>query len=221
MSIFESQEKEVLIPGPQGQLQAVIQAGKAIDSPRFDDQQVVIVCHPHPLMEGSMHNKVVHTCCRTFRDLGVKSVRFNFRGVEKSEGEYADGIGETEDLLAVVNWVQKEVPGAHCYIAGFSFGSFVATNGVKKLFDQGSAVDGLIAIAPPVSRMDFDQFLPMPLKTLVIMGEADEVVDPQVVFDWCAKDEENLHLVKMAETSHFFHGKLTQLKSIVTDYLDK
>lgn len=221
MSIFESQEKEIMIPGPQGQLQAIIQSGRSVDSPSFDDQQIAIVCHPHPLMEGSMHNKVVHTSCRSFRDLGVKTVRFNFRGVEKSEGEYAEGIGETEDLLAIVAWAEREVPGAHFYIAGFSFGSFVATNGVKQLVEQNQPVDGLIAIAPPVSRMNFDQFLPMPINALVVMGEADEVVDPQMVFDWCARDQVNLQLEKMVDTSHFFHGKLTQLKAIVTDFLSK
>ena len=219
-SLFTTQEQEVFISGPDGQLQAITQLGREIADTKFDENQFVIVCHPHPLMQGTMNNKVVHTCCRAFRDLGVKTVRFNFRGVEKSEGSYAEGIGETDDLFAVIEWCKSLNPNAHFYLAGFSFGSFVATNAAQQFAQKGFELDGLIAVAPPVPRMGFANLLPLSVRTLVVMGEEDEVVEPVSVYDWCAQDPEHIQLEKVADTTHFFHGKLTQLKSLVTDFIN-
>ena len=97
-------------------------------------EQVAIVCHPHSLMGGSMNNKVVHTVARTHRDRGHPVVRFNFRGVGESEGEYDAGIGEGDDLLAVMAWIKHCFPAAQIWLAGFSFGSFVAANATRCAF---------------------------------------------------------------------------------------
>ena len=143
MSLFENREKEIIIPGPEGDLQAVIQGPSSTDS-AVSEQVFAIVCHPHPLMGGTMNNKVVHTMCRGVRDLGIKNIRFNFRGVERSQGAYAEGVGEVEDLLAIVRWCQDISADARFIIAGFSFGSYVAARSMVELRERKITIDALV-----------------------------------------------------------------------------
>jgi len=222
MPDFENKEKEIFIPGPVGRLQLVTQAGSLTDPPDALQQNheslIAVICHPHPQMGGTMNNKVVHTLCRTFRDMGVDNLRFNFRGVEASEGEYDNAVGETEDLLAIIHWCLQINPNARFILAGFSFGSFVAANGAKKLWqDNPNQLVDLILVAPPVPRMDFAELTPLPFNCLVVQGTEDEVVPAQSVYDWCEQNSARVQLEKLEGASHFFHGKLTVLKKIVSD----
>lgn len=207
-------ESQHHIPGPAGRLEAVVTEVES-DSPEC----FAVIGHPHPLMGGTMQNKVVHTVARALRDLGIPSIRFNFRGTGKSEGSYDEGRGETDDFLAAVAWGREQWPEAKLICAGFSFGSYVAANAARQLQEQGEAVDRLILIAPPVERMAFAEMAPFPMPTLVIQGEEDDVVAPETVYEWIDHRQPTVHLERVAGTGHFFHGCLPELKGLIQQYL--
>jgi alpha/beta superfamily hydrolase len=194
------------LPGPAGALEV------AVDFPDAADARsgYAIVCHPHPLEGGTMHNKVVTMSARSLRELGLTTVRFNFRGVGASEGTYDNGRGETLDLLAVAQWAQQARPQQTLWLAGFSFGAWISLLGARHLPTQQ-----VISIAPPAGRWDFSAVLPPACPWLVIQGEADDVVVPQAVYDWLDKLEASPTLVKMPDTDHFFHRRLMDLRGAI------
>ncbi|MBN8742601.1 MAG: alpha/beta hydrolase [Lysobacterales bacterium 69-70] len=193
------------LPGPAGLLETLVEL------PEQDARRgTAVICHPHPLHGGTMHNKVVTMLSRSLVELGLATVRFNFRGVGASAGSYDDGNGETDDLRAVVDWVRRERPDDALWLAGFSFGSYVALRAAAALAPQQ-----LIQIAPPVGRWAFEKIALPDCPWLIVQGEADEVVDPAAVFAWAANLPKNAQLVRMAETSHFFHRRLMDLRGAV------
>ncbi len=203
---FPPSDASLLLPGPAGVLEAIVEhpeAGTARNG-------VAVLCHPHPLHEGTMHNKVVTMLARSLRELGLATLRFNFRGVGESTGSYDDARGETLDLLAVCEWLGKVRPGAELWLGGFSFGSYVALLGARHL-----PVRQMISIAPPVGRWDFSAAIAPACPWLVIQGEDDEVVDPQAVFDWIEAMPEKPALVRMPETGHYFHRRMMDLRGAV------
>ena len=111
----------VTIPGPAGDIEAVVETPEGAAPAAF-----AVVCHPHPLFGGTLDNKVVHTLARTFQELGAPTIRFNFRGVGRSAGSFANGAGESEDASAVIEWGRARWPGASLWLAGFSFGGAIA-----------------------------------------------------------------------------------------------
>ncbi len=197
----------VMLPGPAGALEV------AVDLPGADDAAalpvVAIVCHPLSTEGGTMHNKVVTMAARALRELGVTTVRFNFRGVGASAGSFDDGAGEQDDLRVVAAWVRGQRPGAALWLAGFSFGAYVSLRASASIGPQA-----LISIAPPVGRWDFSG-VRSPTRWLVIQGEQDEIVDPQAVYTWLATRPEDPVLVRMPDTSHFFHRKLIDLRGAI------
>lgn len=169
-----------------------------------------VVCHPHPQHGGTMANKVVTTLARAYRDLGVSVVRFNFRGVGRSEGAFDRAVGEIDDLLAVQSWVDAQYPGATQLLAGFSFGSAVAAGAVYRTPVE---VAHLTLVAPPVERYDYDRGGRFPCPVCIAQGEEDDVVVPGGVFDWYENGlRSTRRLLRYADTGHFFHGRLTELK---------
>jgi len=159
---------------------------------------------------GTMRNKVVTMLERSLRELGLTTLRFNFRGVGASQGSYNDGIGESDDLLALASWVQRSRPRDALWLAGFSFGAYVAARAAPHV-----PVRQMISVAPPVERYDFAS-LPSPLcPWLVIQGESDEVVEPQAVYAWVATQPEPPTLVRLPDTGHFFHRRLMDLRGAV------
>ena len=184
------------IPATAGKVETVI------DDPESDRRGVVLVAHPHPLHGGSLDNKVVTTLAKTAVDHGWVAVRPNFRGVGMSEGKFDAGVGETEDLLAVVRFVEKSYPDLPWTLAGFSFGAYVQ----HRLRQQLNA-RRLILIAPAVTLYAFD---PVPADTVVIFGDADEVIPPAAMRDWA--DSQQLTVKVIPGAGHFFHGKLKELK---------
>ena len=201
-------EHAVVIPGPAGDLQAMWGAGTA------GDGRVAVVCHPHPLHGGSMDNKVVTTLLRTWRDAGVATLRFNFRGTGASAGVHDEGRGEIDDLLAVVAWL-RDLQGCHrLQLAGFSFGAWVAAAAAARL-PRDVRLERLVLVAPPVQYEGFAA-LAVPAGTLVVQGEADDVVDPAAVRAWVASRPLPPELLSFAEAGHFFHGRLTELKAALT-----
>ncbi len=203
---FPEKSQRLILNGPAGRLEAMASPPDAGTVPR---QAVAIIAHPHPLFGGTMLNKVVHMLDKALRELGVHTVRFNFRGVGASEGRFDNGVGETDDLLAVHDWVKQVLPGHELWLAGFSFGSYVALRGANLLHPRV-----LITIAPPVERYDFT-VLPHPgCPWLVVMGTEDDVVSPAAVFEYI-KQTRPPPLLKTLPAGHFFHRKLLDLKKAV------
>ena len=195
----------LLLAGPAGRIEA------AFDAPDADVPArplLAIVCHPLPTEGGSMHNKVVTMAARALREVGATTLRFNFRGVGQSEGRFDDGVGELDDLRAVAAWARANHPDKILWLAGFSFGAYVSLRLAVEL-----RAAALVSIAPPVGRSwDFSAIAVPTAPWLVIQGEADEIVDPQAVFAWLATLPRQPRLVRMPDTSHFFHRKLIDLR---------
>lgn len=191
------------IAGPAGALEG------ALDRSGGSAEAAAVVCHPHPLQQGTMSNKVVTTVARAFARLGADAVRFNFRGVGKSAGSYADGVGEREDALAVAGWCRDRWPGRRLYLGGFSFGAAVAAAVAARV-----APAGLVTVAPPVDRLPADFVAPL-CPWLLIHGEADDVVPVKPVLDWCAKLPAPPRVVLLRGVGHFFHGRLPALTEAV------
>ena len=206
--LFKAKETRLLIEGPQGKLELVA-AAPLSDGPLIDLECVAVVCHPHPLHGGTMDNKVATTLARTYRDLGLPVVRFNFRGVGGSEGHYSDGIGEVDDLLAVIGWLRVSCPGRRFLIAGFSFGSSIAAQVAQQL---SADVRHLVLVAPPVERYRYDSDGRFPCPVVVIICDQDELVDVAQVYSWVKELKSPAKVIGYADASHFFHGKLGPFK---------
>lgn len=211
-----AKEQTVSISGPAGQIETFIHQGD--DAGHFASRNgLVIICHPHPVHGGTMDNKVVTTLMRTYRDLGIHVVRFNFRGVGKSEGSFDNAVGELQDLLAVIGWIKQEMQGVELLLAGFSFGSAIAAQASYQ-------VDGLLhltLVAPPVERYSYDRDGQFPCKLAVIQGDKDERVIAEGVYSWLVALGSPVELLRYPEAGHFFHGYLTQVKTDLTQVLLK
>ena len=209
---FPAESGPIALAGPAGAIEAAVELPKAEDARRG----VAVIGHPHPPDGGTMSNKVVTTIARALAESGIASVRFNFRGVGKSEGEYDAGRGETLDYLAVAQWLQAQRPADALWLAGFSFGAWVALRAARQL-----PVQQMIAIAPPVGFRDFTGVPPPPCPWLVVQGEADDVVDPAKVFAWAESAENAPTLVRMMDAGHFFHGRLVDLRGAIRNGVRK
>lgn len=197
-------QENLTLAGPLGSIEAILHP---IDLPVT---HIGIICHPDPLQQGSMENKVVTTVARAFNAMGIAAVRFNYRGIGVSAGVYGNITGEVEDCLAVVHWAQHRWPAAKLWLAGFSFGSYIAA----KVATQVSAQQ-LITIAPSVERMPYSTLPKVNCPWLVIQGEEDEVVNPHAVYKWYEQLDAQKSLIKFPATGHFFHGKLMELRQTI------
>lgn len=211
MPLFPTTETTLILPGPAGDLEVLTTPAK---EPTEISKKTAIICHPHPLFGGTMHNKVVSTLARAFTNLGLQTVRFNFRGVGNTSGQYAEGIGETDDLIAIMNWVKETCPNDEIWLAGFSFGSYVAARAASQV-----AVGRLISIAPPVSRFDLVGLSAITCPWLIVQGGKDEIVVPEEVYAWVEKLNPKPVFIRMPEAGHFFHGQLMELRKIIEDTL--
>ncbi|KIP89661.1 MULTISPECIES: alpha/beta fold hydrolase [Pseudomonas] len=201
-------ETPVMIDGPSGQLEALsLQVEEA--------RGVALICHPNPVQGGTMLNKVVSTLQRTARDAGYHTLRFNYRGVGASAGSHDMGSGEVDDAEAVAHWLRERYPELPLTLLGFSFGGFVAASLGGRLEQQGIEPAKLFMIAPAVMRLSGDNSPAERCPMVVIQPDADEVLEPQLVYDWSANLGRAHELLKVAECGHFFHGKLTDLKDLL------
>jgi alpha/beta superfamily hydrolase len=205
---FPSEAATVLLQGAAGALELAC----AVPEPALARAGVAVICHPHPLLGGggSMTNKVVTTLERSLLDLGFATVRFNFRGVGRSEGVHDHGVGETDDLIRIARWAREQRPGDALWLAGFSFGSYVAMRGAAAL-DPAQ----MILVAPPAGRWDFGGIAAPRCPWLIVQGEADEVVDPAAVYAWAATLQPQPAVVRLPDTGHFFHRRLLELRDAV------
>jgi uncharacterized protein len=196
------------VPGPAGPLEAIV------EDPGGEPPALAVVCHPHPLYHGTMRNKVVHTVARVANRLGAPAVRFNFRGVGASGGAWDAGRGEAEDVLAVIEWGRQRWPGRPLWLAGFSFGAYVALKAAPV-----ARPAALVTVAPPVRRFPLGETPDPDCPWLVVQGEADELVDYREVVAWVGTRPAGPRLALLPQTSHFFHGRLGALQEVVRDFL--
>ncbi|WP_323989060.1 alpha/beta hydrolase [Pseudomonas canadensis] len=201
-------ETPVLIDGPVGQLEALY-----LDHP--EPRGLALICHPNPVQGGTMLNKVVSTLQRTARDAGLVTLRFNYRGVGASAGTHDMSTGEVDDAEAAATWLREKHPDLPITLLGFSFGGYVAASLGGRLEGKGEKLSHLFMVAAAVMRLRDTDALPLGCPLTLIQPETDEVVDPQIVYDWSAALKRPHELLKVAECGHFFHGKLTDLKDLV------
>lgn len=209
LSEFPQASASFLLPGGAGAIE--VQTRRPAQAARLG---TAIICHPHPLYGGSMSNKVVTTAERAFHELGLNTLRFNFRGVGKSEGTHDNGIGEGDDLMMLVQWLQRVRPDDAIWLCGFSFGAYVAITRAAAI-----APAQMISLAPPIGRWPLADIVWPQCPWLVIQPEADEVVDPAAVFAWAETMGARITLLRFADTSHFFHGQLTPLREAIKQHV--
>jgi uncharacterized protein len=207
MSFKPPTPQAVMIEGPSGPIEAIV------EDPGLPADAMAVICHPHPQQGGTMNNKVVHTLARACNECGVPSVRFNYRGVGNSAGHYDEGRGETDDALAVVNWARSRWPNAVLWLAGFSFGGGVALRAAVR-----TGTSKLITVAPAAMRTAAPATLPT-CPWLLIQGDADEVIDTAMVIDWVNTLTVKPQVQVMTSAGHFFHGRLIELRELVTQWL--
>ncbi len=207
---MNSQTERLQLAGPVGRIEVLRDVPAEGAAPRG----VAVIAHPHPLFGGTMDNKVVQTLARAFVQCGWSALRFNFRGVGATEGVHDEGRGEAEDFLAVVRQCAPEGPLA---LAGFSFGSFVMSQTLATLW-PARQIEKLVFVGAAASRFQLAQ-VPQDLheRTLVIHGEHDDTVPLAAVMDWARPQV--LPVTVVPGGSHFFHGQLPLLKSLVVRHL--
>jgi alpha/beta superfamily hydrolase len=202
-------QQKLTIDGPAGALEALLETPQDADP-----LAVAVVCHPHPLHGGTLQNKVAHTLARGFAGLGFAALRFNFRGVGASQGEFANGVGEQDDVIAAVDWLRNEHPKLDLWLAGFSFGAAMAIRAATE-----TRPAGLISVAPAVSRFADDALTQPDCPWLIVQGDQDELVDIDETIAWVNELDPGPRLEVFPDTEHFFHGKLIELRNAVQEFV--
>ena len=197
---------EHIVQGAAGDLQL------QVDTPAQPEAQspVVLICHPHPLYGGSLQNKVVHMLAKGFNDNGLTTVRFNFRGVGKSQGEFDHGKGEADDVQIIADYVRQHSMCDGIWLAGFSFGGYVAACAYKNI-----QAERLLLVAPSVTLYDMNDVNNIQIPWSVIQGGDDEVIEPEAVKAWLAIQQQTPTLHWLEGAGHFFHGRLNDLRDII------
>lgn len=205
---------EIIFNGPEGRIEGRYHHSDKKKAP------AAVILHPHPLHGGTMNNKVAYNLYHAFARNGFSTLRFNFRGVGRSQGKYDSGIGELSDAAAALDWLQMQNPNASSFwVSGFSFGAWIA----MQLLMRRPELDGFISAAPPANKYDFNFLSPCPAHGMIIQGENDNIVSENEV----AKLAEKLSKQKNAgiqyrvvgNTCHFFKNKLDELNIIIDEYL--
>jgi alpha/beta superfamily hydrolase len=197
--------QQILLDGPAGRLEALL------ESPYPDPLKgCAVVCHPHPLHGGTMQNKVAHTLARAFIAEGFAALRFNFRGVGESDGQFDEGDGEVLDVIAAVEWMRDELPDLPLWLGGFSFGAAMAVRAAIECKPSG-----LVSIAPAVARFANGLSAQPDCPWLILQGDQDELVDMEETIEWFNTLDPGPEIEIFPDTEHFFHGKLVLLRNAV------
>ncbi len=207
---------EVIITGPEGRLEGQFHPAKDKGAP------IALILHPHPQQGGTMNNRVVYELYNIFAQRGFATLRFNFRGVGRSQGEYDEGVGELSDAATAMDWLQASNPDSgQCWVAGFSFGAWIS----MQLLMRRPEIDSFISIAPPTNKYDFNFLAPCPSSGLLVHGAVDAMVPEEGTLALVKKlsaqkrIEISYNLIKGA--NHFFHDKIDDLSKVVSKYIDK
>jgi alpha/beta superfamily hydrolase len=202
--------RSFFLAGPAGQLEAMLWT-----TPNSDPPFVVVVCHPHPLFGGTMHNKVVFQTAKAFHRRGAPALRFNFRGVGLSEGVYDRGNGERDDARSAIDYLAKEFPHAAILVAGFSFGSLVGLG----VGSEDSRVSKLIGLGIPVNNSDVSFLTASAKPKLIIQGGNDQYGSREKIEAVFATLTEPKRLVIVEDADHFFTGKLDQVAAVIDTWI--
>jgi len=207
---------EVIFTGEDGRIEGRFHPGKARNAP------IAIILHPHPQFGGTMNNPVVYQLYYAFANRGFAALRFNFRGVGRSQGVFDHGQGELSDAAAALDWAQAANPDARaCWIAGFSFGAWIG----MQLLMRRPEVEGFISIAAPANLYDFSFLAPCPSSGLFVHGDKDAVVPVTAVGTLVEKLKTQKGIVIDQQivkgANHFFDGKADELIEVVDEYLDR
>ncbi len=205
--------RKTLIAGPAGNLECAVDLpGDGTEDAAAAPKGWALVCHPHPQHGGTMDNKVVQTLARAFLQLGYQTVRFNYRGVGQSQGQWDEGRGELQDVLAVIA-AMRPPGGLPFALAGFSFGAYMASEAIARLAG-GDQPGHVVLVGPSTAR----QAMPaVPAHSIVVHGEADDVVPLSSTLDWARPQA--LPVIVFPGVGHFFHGQLGLLRSTVVQQL--
>ncbi|MEL6577375.1 MAG: alpha/beta hydrolase [Pseudomonadota bacterium] len=206
---------EVIFPGPEGRLEGRYHPEPGRDSP------IALILHPHPQYGGTMNNPVTYALHYAFRDLGFTVMRFNFRGVGRSQGEFDQGIGELSDAASALDYLQSMNGNARaCWVAGFSFGAWIG----MQLLMRRPEINGFVSVAPPANMYDFSFLAPCPSSGLIINGEADRIVPPpdiekKLVEKLKAQKGITITHATVPEANHFFERGMDEMIDIVKGYV--
>ncbi len=204
---------DIIFNGPDGRLEGRYTHGKARNAP------IAVVLHPHPQYGGTMNNKITYALFRAYAQAGFSVMRFNFRGVGRSEGYYDEGVGELADAAAAMDWLQLHNPDrVGCWIAGFSFGAWIGAQALMRRPE----VDGFIFVAPGADHYDFAFLEPCPCDGMIIQGDRDDVVDPIAVGKLAERLDRKKHDVTykvIKGAGHFFERELDELQAIIDAYV--
>jgi alpha/beta superfamily hydrolase len=207
---------EVIFNGPAGRIEGRFHQSKTPNAP------IALVLHPHPQFGGTMNNPVTYALFQNFVNRGFSTLRFNFRGVGRSQGAFDAGIGELSDAASALDWVQaQQADASQCWIAGFSFGAWIA----MQVLMRRPEIEGFISVAPPANMYDFTFLAPCPSSGLILNGGSDQVAPPadvQKLVDRL-KSQKGITIehTTIDGANHFFDKQLEQLAEITGAYLDK
>jgi len=208
---------EVIFPGPDGRLEGRYHPQKPKDAP------IAIILHPHPQFGGTMNNKVVYNLHYAFHNMGFTVLRFNFRGVGRSQGYFDNGPGELADAATALDWMQIAKPDSKaCWIVGVSFGTWIA----MQLLMRRPEIDSFICVAPPANLYDYTFLAPCPASGLLVNGERDRVVPSASVAELSVKTKVQKGIILqhdiIPEANHFFEGEeqMKALQDSVGTYVD-
>ena len=207
---------DVIFNGPEGRLEGRYQHSKVANAP------IALMLHPHPQHGGTMNNKVVYNLYQTFARRGFSVLRFNFRGVGRSQGVYDRGEGELSDAASALDWMQSINENATaCWIAGFSFGAWIG----MQLLMRRPEITGFVSVAPPANQYDFSFLAPCPSSGLVVQGNRDEIVPEAAVAKLVEKLSQQRGIAidyrVVPGANHFFSEQMDELTGHVNDYLAK
>lgn len=207
--------KDIIFNGPEGRVEAKYHQSTLPNAP------IALVLHPHPLHGGTMNNKVVYNVFHTLVGMGFSVLRFNFRGVGNSHGQFDNGIGELTDAACALDWIQNQNPDASsCWIAGFSFGAWIT----MQLLMRRPEIEGFIAVSPPAHSYDFNFLSPCPAQGLIVQGTKDLVVPEESVYSLYEKLDKQrnskVDYYPINGADHFFKDHMEQLKVAVREYID-
>lgn len=205
---------EVIIPGPDGRIEGRYHHQNMRGAP------AAVVLHPHPLYGGTMNNKIVYQLYQSFARAGFSVLRFNFRGVGRSQGKFDEGMGELSDAASALDWIQQQNDGAsHCWIAGFSFGAWIAL----QLLMRRPEIHGFIGISPPANMYDFGFLSPCPSHGLILQGDRDDIVQEAAVSQLVEKlrAQKGLHIDYdvIHGADHYYRSAMEEMVGHVDDYI--
>ncbi|MFO1120446.1 MAG: alpha/beta hydrolase [Rhodospirillales bacterium] len=207
---------EVIFNGTEGRLEGRYHHSKRPGAP------IALTLHPHPLHGGTMNNRVVFALFQAFQKRGFSVLRFNFRGVGRSQGRFDSGPGELSDAASALDWMQTVNPNASgCWIGGYSFGAWIG----MQLLMRRPEIDGFISVAPPAGSLDFSFLAPCPASGLMVHGSRDDVVPPEAAEKLAKKLAHQRNVIieykVISGADHFFAEHMAELTQVIDDYLDK